>query len=113
MTGSLGQIFVLPRPPRAAVIEAVTRYLNTLVSVLSSELNRMREAIDGRLSLEGSFRMAAPVRLKSSTVANLSDFPAADWTASVLYVSDETGGATLAFSDGTNWRRAQDRAIVS
>lgn len=31
----------------------------------------------------------------------------------IIYVSDETGGATLAFSDGTNWRRVQDRAIVS
>lgn len=31
----------------------------------------------------------------------------------VIYVSDETGGATLAFSDGTNWRRVTDRAIVS
>lgn len=30
-----------------------------------------------------------------------------------IYVSDEVGGATLAFSDGTNWRRVQDRAIVS
>jgi hypothetical protein len=30
-----------------------------------------------------------------------------------IYVSNETGGATLAFSDGTNWRRVQDRAIVS
>jgi len=31
----------------------------------------------------------------------------------VIYVSNETGGATLAFSDGTNWRRVQDRAVVS
>lgn len=30
-----------------------------------------------------------------------------------ILVSDETGGATLAFSDGTNWRRVQDRAIVA
>ena len=30
-----------------------------------------------------------------------------------IYVSDETGGATLAFHDGTNWRRVQDRAVVS
>ena len=30
-----------------------------------------------------------------------------------IYVSDEVGGATLAFSDGVNWRRVQDRAIVS
>jgi hypothetical protein len=33
--------------------------------------------------------------------------------AMIIYVSDETGGATLAFSDGTNWRRVQDRAIIS
>jgi len=31
----------------------------------------------------------------------------------MIFVSDETGGATLAFSDGTNWRRVQDRAIVA
>ncbi len=32
---------------------------------------------------------------------------------SLVFVVDETGGPTLAFSDGTNWRRVQDRAIVS
>jgi hypothetical protein len=31
----------------------------------------------------------------------------------VVYVSDESGGAVTAFSDGTNWRRTTDRAIVS
>ncbi len=30
-----------------------------------------------------------------------------------IYVSDETGGATPAFSDATNWRRYADRAIIS
>ncbi|NKE43907.1 hypothetical protein HB662_03900 [Roseomonas frigidaquae] len=29
------------------------------------------------------------------------------------YVNNESGGAVLAFSDGTNWRRVTDRAIVS
>jgi len=43
------------------------------------------------------------------TVATL---PTAE-AAGLIYVSDETGGATLAFSDGTNWRRVQNRAIVS
>lgn len=33
--------------------------------------------------------------------------------SSIIYVSDETGGATLAFSDGTNWRRVQDRTIIA
>jgi hypothetical protein len=31
----------------------------------------------------------------------------------MIYVSDETGGAVMAFSDGTNWRRVTDRQIVS
>jgi len=31
----------------------------------------------------------------------------------IILVEDEIGGATLAFSDGTNWRRVQDRVIVS
>lgn len=30
-----------------------------------------------------------------------------------IYVSDEAGGAVTAFTDGTNWRRVTDRAIVS
>lgn len=31
----------------------------------------------------------------------------------MIYVTDETGGATGAQSDATNWRRYSDRAIVS
>jgi len=38
---------------------------------------------------------------------------AASFTGGMIYVSDETGGATMAFSDGTDWRRVQDRAVVS
>ncbi len=31
----------------------------------------------------------------------------------MIFVSDETGGATMAFYDGSNWRRLQDRAVIS
>lgn len=45
------------------------------------------------------------------TVATL---PAAgSYQASMIMVTDETGGYVPAFSDGTNWRRVTDRAIVS
>ena len=37
---------------------------------------------------------------------------AAGRAGALIYVSDEAGGPTVAFSDGTNWRRVQDRAIV-
>lgn len=52
-----------------------------------------------------------PHRLKSYTVATLP--AAASSGDSVVTVTDETGGYTLAFSDGANWRRVTDRAIVS
>ncbi len=61
----------------------------------------------------------SPFKIKGYTVSTLPD--ASMWAnntsekefSGVVYVTDETGGATLAFSDGTNWRRVQDRAIVS
>lgn len=53
---------------------------------------------------------AAPVHLLSMTVATL---PSATPAGGIVYVSDESGGAVLAFSDGTNWRRVTDRAVVS
>lgn len=49
------------------------------------------------------------IKAKSYTVATLPTAIA----GGVIYVSDETGGAVLAFSDGTNWRRVTDRAIAS
>lgn len=52
-----------------------------------------------------------PPRVPGFEVANLPD--PAKYTQGLIYVSDETGGATMAFSDGTNWRRVQDRNVVS
>lgn len=51
------------------------------------------------------------VEFSSYTVAELPDV--STYQNSMIFVSDETGGATIAFSDGTNWRRVQDRVIVS
>jgi len=41
--------------------------------------------------------------------------PASKWGPSnkIIYVSDETGGPCLAFSNGTNWLRVRDNVIIS
>ena len=52
-----------------------------------------------------------PLQLQSKTVVGVP--PAADWPGCMIYVSNEVGGAVPAFSDGTNWRRTTDRAIIS
>jgi hypothetical protein len=46
----------------------------------------------------------------SFTVATV---PSVAQPGQMIYVSDETGGATMAFSDGSNWRRITDRAVIS
>lgn len=49
--------------------------------------------------------------LDSYTVATVPDATA--FTGGMIFISDETGGAVPAFSDGTNWRRVTDRAVIS
>ena len=63
------------------------------------------------LPKDGTEGMQEPLVLKEYTVATLPT--ASLWEGGIIYVSDEAGGATIAFSDGTNFRRAQDRVIVS
>ena len=53
-----------------------------------------------------------PIRPKSYTVATLPS-AISNGAGAIIYVSDETGGAVLAFSDGTDWRRVTDRAVAS
>jgi hypothetical protein len=51
------------------------------------------------------------VPVPSYTIAG--GLPAATTAGLIIYISDETGGATLAFSDGVNWKRAWDLATAS
>jgi len=52
------------------------------------------------------------VKLESYTVAGVPS-ASTHGAGAMIYVSDETGGATMAFSDGTNWKRCSDLATVS
>lgn len=49
-------------------------------------------------------------KLTTFTVAGL---PSAAPAGRMVFVDDETGGAVPAFSDGENWLRVTDRAVVS
>lgn len=66
------------------------------------------------LPKDGTERAHAPIPLVSLTVSQLTGAYAADlWEGSIIYVSDASGGAITAFSDGTSWRRQDTRAVVS
>jgi len=61
--------------------------------------------------------LSAPY-VEFSSVAVLASFtvstlPTAYPTGGLALCTNETGGATVVFYDGTNWRRVQDRAIAS
>lgn len=73
---------------------AVTRILNPFVT-----------KADGTFYRQGQIP-----RVAVFAVANL---PSAADLGRIIYVSDEAGGAVIAFSDGSNWRRVTDRAVVS
>jgi hypothetical protein len=74
---------------------------NYLVSLVNSLINELREhayAIDSGQILE---------------VAK-ADLPsAATHKGRLIMVTNDVGGYTPAFSDGTNWRRTADRNIIS
>lgn len=52
------------------------------------------------------------VKVPSYTVAGVPS-ASTEGAGAIIFVSNESGGAVLAFSDGTNWRRVTDRAIIS
>ena len=66
---------------------------------------------DQQFRREVGARLNTAVILEAYTVAGVPD--ATLYTAGLIYVTNETGGAVPAFSDGTNWRRVTDRTIIS
>ena len=44
---------------------------------------------------------------------NVAALQSATSPGELIFCPDETGGATILFSDGTNWRRVQDRSVAA
>ncbi|MGB0658178.1 MAG: hypothetical protein ACPGOS_03845 [Gammaproteobacteria bacterium] len=65
------------------------------------------------IASKGDFEYLSDTYGPTGDTFTVSGLPSAAQPGQMIYVSDETGGATMAFSDGTNWRRITDRAVVS
>lgn len=89
------------RLPLLGDVNHLPQWAASLVRTLESQLADMERTKQTR---------GRTHHLRNVTVAEL---PEATPAGKLLYVSDEVGGATVAFSDGTNWRRVTDNAIVS
>lgn len=111
MTAKVNPQPLLPRPGHQPTLQGLYGFDNDLSAHLFRELLSHALRLNSSLTLDGEDRMEAPLPLLSSTVAGVPT--ASLWEGSVIYISNETGGKTVAFSDGTNWRRVQDRAVIA
>lgn len=94
------------------MVDAVTRPVVPLSHPNAEEHRRLLAMrTNAAFPKDGTEAMHSPLLLKSYTVATVPT--ASEWTGGLIYVSDETGGATVAVSNGTNWVRLQDLATVS
>lgn len=105
MANKISENPVLP-VPNGATVSYLTALYRNLLDVLRSYARRINAAYVA----DGTETATGPMNTASYTVATL---PPVGTGGGIIYVSNEAGGATIAFSDGTNWRRVSDRAIVS
>ncbi len=79
-------------------------FLAALLVALTNTFIRSAQRVNGVYPKDGTEAMEAPVKLRAVLDADLTtDFPAADWSGSVIYVSDGSGGTRFRGSNGTSW----------
>lgn len=74
-------------------------------------LHKNGSGVNSIQAVSGVSSWKNPHAQKAYTVASLPS--ASTYQGCIVMVTDEAGGYTAAFSDGSNWRRMQDRAVVS
>lgn len=89
-----------------AISSWATQLTNTLTGEFRDHALRLNTAVMG----DGSEAASGPVVFKTYLKAALPD--AVKYVNGLIIVSDDIGGLTPAFSDGTNWRRTSDRNII-
>lgn len=67
----------------------------------------------GPQSLTTAQKLQARENIGAGGTYTVATLPSAAAVGALIYVSNESGGAVIAFADGTNWRRVTDRAVVS
>lgn len=105
MTKAVNNTPALVRPIYPISLQSLAQFDQLFMRSIFQELSDHAAAINAMLLGREPFQLAR------YTVATVPD--ATVHEAKLIYVTDETGGAVPAFSDGTDWRRVTDRNIVS
>jgi len=94
------------------VFQPITDYGSiTNTANITIDYGSVREA--GTVPVIGDFEYLNDIFGPTGDSFTVSSLPSAAQPGQMIYVSDETGGSVMAFSDGSNWRRITDRAVVS
>jgi hypothetical protein len=96
---------------RGVLFDPITDYgLITTTANMTIDYGVITDTPD---SCAGNYEYISDIYGPTSDPFQVASLPSAAQPGQMIYVSDETGGATMAFSDGSNWRRITDRAVVS
>ena len=90
-------------------IASISNYIVNLYNSLAGAFREYGDGING--IVDEITTPAQPTAFKAYVKAALPS--AATYANNAIIVTDDVGGLVLAFSDGTNWRRVTDRAIIS
>jgi hypothetical protein len=99
-------------PSGASVPQALVFYTGTSGAVERLRINSGGDIGVGITTPTAKLDVDGAVKVKSFTVAGVPS-ASGHGAGAMIYVSNESGGGVLAFSDGANWRRVTDRAIIS
>ena len=94
------------------VFQPITDYGQITTSAnITMDYGAVNEA--GTVPAIGDFEYISDIFGPTGDSFVVASLPSAAQPGQMIYVSDETAGSVMAFSDGSNWRRITDRAIVS
>ena len=117
LTGSLAFGNVTAQTVETGVVEGVVFQPITDYGSITSSANITIDygAVNetGTVPAIGDFEYISDIFGPTGDSFLVASLPSAAQPGQMIYVSDETGGSVMAFSDGTNWRRITDRTIVS
>jgi len=117
LTGSLAFGNITAQTVETGVVEGVVFQPITDYGSITSSANITIDygAVNetGTVPAIGDFEYITDIFGPTGDSFLVASLPSAAQPGQMIYVSDETGGSVMAFSDGTNWRRITDRTIVS
>lgn len=109
MASKVNQSAPISAPISLYSIQSIADYLRNLYNSLVNVLQDYSTTINALVDIQTVPQ--APVILKSYVKTALPS--AATYIYGIIIVTNDVGGLTIAYSDGANWRRVQDRNVIA